>query len=183
MALVAHPDDCVIFARPFIDEHPNLNWSIVYLTYCEADPRAQEVSAYWNARGIPTKFLGFADHYIDQETQQLNFWVGLNAYADLMQAAHDAELVLTHDEDGDYGHIHHKFVNGTVQWMHNVAKVYFANEQKANTICKATDVLDLEQFPLHKSVIEQFNDVNVGRYTVTDEAAILLRNQNENINT
>jgi LmbE family N-acetylglucosaminyl deacetylase len=33
LCLVAHPDDCVIFAYSYIYNHPEHNWTIGYLTY------------------------------------------------------------------------------------------------------------------------------------------------------
>ena len=163
IAVVAHPDDCVIFARPYIDAHPEYDWHIVYLTYMAHDARAQEVSAYWTARGIPTEFRGFRDDYKDQQTQQLNFWSGLDAEASINLACQGADLVLTHYEDGDYGHIHHKVVHQAVKKM-AIDQVYFASTFNYNTRYIAKDNLPLDQFPLHRDVIEQFSDINCGLY-------------------
>ena len=58
VALVAHPDDCVIFAWPFMEAHPEFTWEIVYMTYRPKDARAREVTEYWNRRNIATFFLG-----------------------------------------------------------------------------------------------------------------------------
>ena len=102
IAAVAHPDDCVIFARPYIDAHPEYEWHIVYLTYAAQDPRAQEVAAYWTARGVTTEFLGFRDDYEDQKTQRFNFWSCTDALTSLINACNAADLIVTHHEDGDY---------------------------------------------------------------------------------
>lgn len=160
---VAHPDDCVIFARPYIDAHPEYEWHIVYLTYTANNPRAQEVSAYWNARGITTEFLGFVDDYTDQQTQKLNFWDESTARLTMYNACRDAELVLTHNADGDYGHIHHKIVHKSFEFL-NMKKVYFASTFNYTVRYMANGNLLLEQFPLHRDVIEQFSDINCGLY-------------------
>ena len=39
--IVAHPDDCVIFALSYIYNHPEHKWTIGYLTYTAQDPRGQ----------------------------------------------------------------------------------------------------------------------------------------------
>jgi len=161
--LVAHPDDCVIFARPFVDAHPDYEWSIVYLTYDYDDIRAMEISKYWNARNITTKFLGFIDNYTDIENNELSFSAELAESA--IKKAVDADLILTHFEDGDYGHIHHKFVN-TVANKIDVPKVYFASTFNY-TDEYVTTPLDLDQFPLHRTVIEGFKDRDTGRYIIT----------------
>ena len=163
IAAVAHPDDCVIFARPYIDAHPDHEWHIVYLTYNSADPRAREVSAYWTARGVTTEFLGFQDDYKDQQTQQFNFWTCTDAMTSLVNACNTADLILTHYEDGDYGHIHHKLVHRAVRKL-DIPQVYFASTFNYNTRYIAKDNLPLDQFPLHRDVIEQFSDINCGLY-------------------
>ena len=33
VALVAHPDDCIIYASAYMDAHPEYSWTIVYLTH------------------------------------------------------------------------------------------------------------------------------------------------------
>lgn len=163
IAVVAHPDDCVIFARPYIDSHPEYEWHIVYLTYNSTDPRAREVSAYWNARGVTTEFLGFRDDYEDQQTQRFNFWTCTDAIGSLINACNTADLILTHYEDGDYGHIHHKLVHQAIRKL-AIEQVYFASTFNYNTRYIARDNLPLDQFPLHRDVIEQFSDINCGLY-------------------
>ena len=161
--VVAHPDDCVIFARPYIDNHPQYSWRIVYLTYQHLDQRAQEMTRYWIKRGVGVQFLGFIDDYTDQQTQQFNFWDPLAAEGVLQQAVEGASLILTHNADGDYGHIHHKLVHGALCQM-DVPKVYFASTFNYNTRYIAKGDLPLDEFPLHRDVIVQFSDINCGLY-------------------
>lgn len=159
---MAHPDDCVIAARPYIDTHPEYQWHIVYLTYTADDDRAKEISAYWNGRGITTEFLGFVDDYTDQQTQKFNFWNDMTATVALREACQDADLLLTHNADGDYGHIHHILVNRAVQSM-GIKTVYFASTFNYN-VRYVTGDLELTKFPLHRNVIEQMTDINCGLY-------------------
>lgn len=185
LAVVAHPDDCVIFARPFIDNFPTWHWHIVYLTYNYNDPRAREMRAYWGSRNITTDFLGFQDDYADQLAGELKTWRAFDATASISVAItqFSPDLILTHHEDGDYGHIHHKFVNQTVQIAtvtNSIAKVYFASTFNYNVEYFAQEALDLGQFPLHADVIAEFQDRDHGRYILTPEAKQLI---NENTNT
>ena len=78
-------------------------------------------------------------------------------------ACRDADLILTHNADGDYGHIHHKVVHEAVSKM-ATEQVYFASTFNYNTRYIAKDNLPLDQFPLHRDVIEQFSDINCGLY-------------------
>ena len=183
LCVVAHPDDCLIFAKPFIDNFPTWHWNIVYLTYNSADARAQEMQAYWDAkRNITTHFLGFQDDYADQLAGELKTWRGLDAEASISLAITQfaPDLILTHYEDGDYGHIHHKFVHQAVQVTNSIAKVYFASTFNYNVEYFAQEALDLAQFPLHAEVIAGFQDRDHGRYILTPEAEKLI---NENTNT
>jgi len=182
LCVVAHPDDCVIFARPFVDNFPAWHWHIVYLTYTDRDPRAREMRAYWDRRNTTTDFLGFQDDYADQLAGELKTWRVLDAAASISLAIKQfaPDLILTHYEDGDYGHIHHKFVNQTVQVTNSIAKVYFASTFNYNVEYFAQEALDLAQFPLHAEVIAGFQDRDHGRYILTPEAEKLI---NENTNT
>jgi hypothetical protein len=51
MAMVAHPDDCVIFAYSFMHHHKHLDWTVCYLTYTEQDARGREFAEFWQRRG------------------------------------------------------------------------------------------------------------------------------------
>ena len=177
VCLVAHPDDCVIFAWPFIEAHPEFEWTIVYMTYKETDPRGQELQAYWKQRGIVTTFMGHQDDYTDQRTGKFNFWdpelVGEHVRVNV--EAHDPALILTHNADGDYGHIHHMFVNQIANSIDR-PKVYFAGTFNYNTKYSVTVPCAPDELPLHQQVIEQFQDRNTGLYIVTPEADTLLKN-------
>lgn len=109
VCLVAHPDDCIIFAYPFIYNHFKYNWNIVYLTYDKEHPRSKEVQLFWKNRGISTTFLGFWDNTADMFTQKLSFSKEFAIRA-VCNAVKHYDFILTHNKDGDTGHIHHKFL-------------------------------------------------------------------------
>lgn len=170
VAVVAHPDDCIIFAKPFIDTTP-VDWTVCYLTYNQFHPRSKEVRKYWSNRNIETVFLGYADNHRDIETGELSFDV-TRAAKDINQIIDQFDLILTHDVYGDYGHPHHVFIHSVIKDS-LVPKVYFANRDDSNFICTGNGV-DLTQLPLHQSVIKEFEDVNTGRYFVSKEVLTLL---------
>lgn len=174
VVVVAHPDDCIIFALPFIKNHPHFKWHIIYLTYNERDPRAQEVTKFWNKQNVSTEFLGFVDNYQDQETQTLNFWTQNDAEIAITNSIsqHGPDVVVTHNHDGDYGHIHHKIVHYAVDTL-DIPQVYFASTFNLTDTFKADDY-DLKQLPLHQEVIQGFQDRLIGRYIITDQARQLI---------
>ena len=172
VCVVAHPDDCVIFARPFIDSHPEFKWTILYLTYAEYEPRAKEMSAYWQSRKVSTINLGYVDTYLDMENNKISF-DKVQAESDIANIASKYDMILTHNPDGDYGHIHHKFVSAAASATGKPI-VYFANWEQQNLELRTDTSLVLDQFPLHADVIGGFHDLDFQRYLVTDSAKELL---------
>lgn len=155
LCLVAHPDDCVIFAYSYIHNHPELDWTIGYLTYTKADPRGAELADFWQRRNIPCVFLGFVDDYHDQEQQQLLQWYGIDAMAECAALAREYDLVLTHDEHGDYGHIHHQVVHDAVKRHPNL--VTFARPGTGTTYTVPAGTYSLDELPMHGEIIASFH--------------------------
>ena len=125
LVLVAHPDDCVIFASAYMDAHPEHEWTIKYLTCWRWHKRGREMSRYWRRRGIKTRYLGFKDHGRDLGLNGLHTWPEQEALRVLRREAQGYELVLTHGAEGEYGHPHHRVVHDAVKDM-AVSKVYFS---------------------------------------------------------
>jgi len=154
LCLVAHPDDCVIFAYSYIYNHPEYEWTIGYLTYTEQDSRGTELAEFWKQKGIPCVFLGYVDDYRDIEAKQISFDTAA-ACNDLQQLANQFELVLTHDAHGDYGHLHHVFVNQSV--CYHLHLVTFAKPDTGTvTYSVPAGTYSLEQLPQHRQVIVGF---------------------------
>lgn len=155
LCLVAHPDDCIIFGYSYIYNHPEYNWTIGYLTYTESDSRAVEIAAFWNRRGINTVFLGFEDHWHDNEQKTFTRWDPIVATDACWSLARQYDLVLTHDQYGDYGHIHHCLVHDAVKHHHNL--VQFAPVAQGTTYTVPADAYSLDEFPLHANIIAGFH--------------------------
>lgn len=155
LCLVAHPDDCVIFGYSYMYNHPEHNWTVGYLTYTEQDPRGREFAEFWSQRNISTVFLGFEDHWHDNEQKQLTKWYALDAMTACWNLAKNYDLVLTHDEYGDYGHIHHCIVHDAVKYHSNLVK--FARPGQGTTYKIPTGVYSLDELPLHRDIITQFH--------------------------
>jgi hypothetical protein len=174
MVMVAHPDDCVIFAYSFMHQYPELEWTVCYLTYTEQDARGREFADFWQQRGVATKFLGYVDDYRDIEAKQISFDTAAAA-EDIRQAIQDQVLILTHDHCGDYGHLHHVFVNQTVCSNHNQV-VCFAGLGQGN-VKYALDpgLYSLDELPLHRDVISTFHmHTHTNEYTVTERTRKIL---------
>ena len=172
LCVVAHPDDCVIFARPFIEQYSEFEWTILYLTYSSYDPRAMEMTAYWRRRNVSTVNLGFVDDYRDMENNLVSFNAE-QAQREIFNISDKYDLLLTHNSDGDYGHIHHTFVSNSVQPVPK-PKVYFAKYEQSNMECCSVGDINLTELPLHREVVSGFKNINVGRYAADQAARELL---------
>ena len=171
MAMVAHPDDCVIFGLGFINQYRHFDWTVCYLTYDVTDPRGCEMSKFWCRRDVQTKFLKYPDLYKDLELNQLSFDT-VKAANDIELAIVDQDLVLTHNYDGEYEHPHHKFVYETVTARHNCV-VYFAANGGDTTYCVPSDAYSLDELPLHREVIAKIHfEIHCNQYSISD----LIRN-------
>lgn len=156
LAMVAHPDDCVIFAYSYIYNHPELTWTIGYLTYTDQDPRGQEMADFWRRRGIACVFLGFEDHWQDNEQKQFTRWPEEHAERSCWRLAKDFDLVLTHDKNGDYGHIHHLLVHRAVR--QHPCLVTFARPGEGTVMHAVPDsAYSLDELPQHGNIIAGFH--------------------------
>ena len=156
LCLVAHPDDCVIFGYSYIYNHPEYDWTVAYLTYQAHEPRALEFITFWGKRNIPVRFIGLEDHWHDNEQGQLTRWYGLDAEYECRLLARDYDLVLSHDEHGDYGHIHHKVVHSGVK--DHPCLVTFAKPGKGTvTYTVPKEAYSLDELPMHREIIAGFH--------------------------
>lgn len=155
LCLVAHPDDCVIFAYSFMWHHPQHDWTVAYLTYTESDARGQEFAQFWRRRGVPTRFLEFEDHWHDNEQQQFTCWDPQNARQACRDLAAGYHVVLTHDAAGDYGHIHHRLVHESV--ADHAGLITFAPLDQGTTYILPQGAYSLDELPLHRDIIQGFH--------------------------
>jgi hypothetical protein len=174
MVMVAHPDDCVIFAYSFMHHHPQFDWTVCYLTHVENDYRGKEFFEFWQRRNIKTKFLGFTDSWDFVKNGDLGF-DPIEAEAGVKNAIKDQDLVLTHDCNGDYGHIHHKFIHNVVINNHNYI-ICFAGPNKGNVKYSIeSGVYSFDEFPLHREVVAGFHSTShVNEYTVSKRVRKIL---------
>lgn len=173
-AVVAHPDDCVIFAWPVIQYLSGHDWSIIYLTYSQQNDRAREMKNFWKKRNVNTVFLGYTDDYRDIESNRLSF-DSVQAAQDLLYHCRNFDLIVTHNSDGEYGHPHHRFVHDTLSGL-DVPKIYFAINGNHNWQTATEKRYDLDELPLHRDVVEGFCDRFAGRYFVNQQAEKVINN-------
>ena len=157
LCMVAHPDDCVIFALSYIHNHPEITWHICYLTYCEWEPRAQELKEFWAKRNIPCICLGYTDDYRDIENKKISFNEE-QARREIGIIIQTYDMILSHDQEGDYGHIHHEFVHDCVR--HHPRLITFAKPGEGTvTLTVPPDTYSIDELPLHGEIVRGFHPI------------------------
>lgn len=166
LSVVAHPDDCIIFAWPLMDNFKKFDWTILYLTYNSISDRGREITEFWHRRKVATIMLGHEDTYLDMINNQISFDVA-HASEQISAVAKSFDLIVTHDAWGDYGHIHHKFVHDVISQI-DKPKIYFATQENSNVNYTRTAKFDLSEVPIHQEVIMGFHNLELGRYFIPE---------------
>lgn len=174
IVMVAHPDDCIIFAYSFMYAHPNLDWTVCYLTYEADDYRGSELKAFWDKRGIDTKFLGYVDDWHDIENKQISFDQA-RAWIDIQEAVSGADIVLTHDANGDYGHLHHVLVHQAVADYHPNMVTFAGINKGTDKYTVPAGVYSFDELPEHGNVVAGFHqNGHENEYTIPDNVKVML---------
>ena len=153
VCMVAHPDDCVIFGLGFMLAYPEYEWHICYLTYRLNSPRGREIYDFWFKRGIAVDFLGFQDNKKDIVLDKLSF-DPVMARNFILNEIDSADVVLTHNAQGEYGHVHHRFVHDCCK--DHPRLVTFASDGDAYSV--PSQYYSLAELPRHARIIKQFVD-------------------------
>lgn len=158
MTLVAHPDDCVIFAYSYMHAHPEYDWTVCYLTSSYQHPRGKEFRKFWDQRGVAVKFLGFTDQW-NHELDCPGHIDAADADCAIKSAIADQDLILTHGPTGEYGHPHHVLVHECARQHQNL--VFFADPGTGTVkYCIEPGIYDLKELPIHGNVIAGFHATN-----------------------
>ena len=165
LCLVAHPDDCVIFGWGFIKKYP-FDWTIAYLTHDDSDPRSIEMQQFWKKHYVKTIHGGFNDDWNMVQNNHLGFDEidGANFCRTITDKF---DLLLTHNHFGEYGHLHHKFINQCIRDM-LIPKVYFGNFPEYYNEIITIEPYNVHDLPLHKDVILGFDNSRF-KYYITEQ--------------
>jgi GlcNAc-PI de-N-acetylase len=174
VAVVAHPDDCVIFSYSFIHNHPKIDWTILYLTYTQWDYRGSELFKFWDQRNIPTIFLGYVDDWHDIENKKISFNTD-QAQREIQGIIKNFDLVLTHNPQGEYGHLHHVFVNQCCSSHPNL--ITFADRSQGTEYGIPHGIYSLDELPEHREIIQNFHQPHhVNNYHIPEHVKNMLEN-------
>jgi len=126
--VVAHPDDDALFATPIQATMTDVDWRLICVTYDRDHPRAAELLAWQSRMGCHhVEFLGFPDTAGELESGESS--VGCeDIAAKVRPLLKSADIVVTHNDIGEYGHPRHGAVHRAVNMIDVGPKaIYFAH--------------------------------------------------------
>jgi hypothetical protein len=159
VVVVAHPDDCILFALGIVQLMKEWSWTIAYLTYTRDSDRGQEIGNFWQRRNIETIWLGYTDDYRDIDRGQVSF-DGAAAAADIQCVIARYDVVITHDANGDYGHVHHRFVNASIVDRHPNIITFSPFGQGNLHVSLPNGLYTLDEIPQHATLGDFINPDN-----------------------
>lgn len=148
LAVIAHPDDETIFMGGTILSNPFSVWRVLCATYEENSTRAQEAlkaMRYYQASGIDIEivFLGHEDKHktpdggIDR----------LKLSSQLLDYRSWPDIVITHNEKGDYGNNAHISVNQEVMRIYPESWEILCEDQNRFPVVKREIVWEIKLSP------------------------------------
>ena len=115
LMIIAHPDDDALFGGPFQRAHREMEWEIVCTTYHAAHQRGRELARWQALNGCrDLAFLDLPDDPGDYEGGVSSF-TEADVLARLGPLDLRADLCLTHNGRGEYGHPHHVVVGAAAR--------------------------------------------------------------------
>jgi hypothetical protein len=142
------------------------------MTYDRGTPRGDEIAQFWQDENVSVDFCGIEDNETDLIQKQIVSFDKDNVKQIIQSKVKQFDVVVTHGQDGEYGHPHHIFCHNIINEL-DIPKVFFCNGNTANLhITDIQEQQDLSKLPLHREVIEGFEYRYDGFYK-TDHKEIL----------
>lgn len=116
LVIVAHPDDETMFCGGTIAKF-KWNWTVVSAAHSLDSPRGQEFAAACSVLGARPIMLGVGYQGKEATTPIDGTELGTRLLATV--SLHEYDVVLTHNEDGEFGNKDHIVVNRVVRKLRN----------------------------------------------------------------
>lgn len=146
LMIVAHPDDEVIWGGAHLSEG---GYFVLCLTNGDNPTRSAEFEALKQAVGYRGLILSYPDKVAGERSEWKHLKNSITKDLTLILSIRDWELVVTHNPEGEYGHIHHKMTNALVTSVCKNANytdklMYFGKYYGKNEVPEDLDAIDSE---------------------------------------
>lgn len=111
LMIVAHPDDDLLWGGAHLQEG---GYFVLCLTNGTNPTRSAEFAAMIETVGCRGIILSYPDKVNDERSDWKHLINSLDKDLSLILSARDWKSIVTHNPDGEYGHIHHKMTSARV---------------------------------------------------------------------
>ena len=111
LMIVAHPDDETLWGGAHLMEK---GYFIVVLTNENTPVRKKEFQKLLKASGNEGIILSYPDKFLGKKASWKHNTDGIRADLEKIIGSREWSLIVTHNPDGEYGHIHHKNTSSIV---------------------------------------------------------------------
>ena len=160
---VAHPDDETLWGGNGLYKDKYL---VVCIT-CGVDARrVEEFKKVMDVTGDDYMMLSYPDLVDGKRSRWDDEWDAISSDIDKILGLKEWDLIVTHNPDGEYGHIHHKMTNKLVTIYADKSKLYFFGRFHYGKIPNADKLYRLtdEEFAFKKDkvlplYVSQYNTI------------------------
>lgn len=143
LMIIAHPDDDMLWGGAHLIEDDYL---VVCITCGSNSRRLNEFRKVMDKTDDSFIALGYPDTIFKKRNDWHLFYDYIEKDLKRIIDSNDWNLIVTHNRDGEYGHIHHKLTNGLITKIYNEEKkdsklYYFGKYYTKKKIVKALDKL------------------------------------------
>ena len=116
LMIVAHPDDDMIWGGAHLIQD---DYVVVCITCGTNEVRLEEFKSVMKATGDSYIALGYPDKTDGKRNEWITFYEDIKKDIDMILKSNNWDLVVTHNEKGEYGHIQHIKTNKIVTEAYN----------------------------------------------------------------
>lgn len=142
LMIVAHPDDETIFGGEHLLKD---NYLVVCVT-CVDEERIKEFEKVMAKSGNEYIILGYPDKTNGEKDDWVTSYEGIKSDLSEIIDYKDWKTIVTHNPDGEYGHIHHKMLSKIVTSIANKNKIYYFNHYYTDEELDKMNVEESEYF-------------------------------------